>query len=182
MGDAGKNHLTLLCLAVCVTATFKDVLCFSIGLTYLLLTLYSCYLSARYEQYGLPLAGATIMLLRIVVGCLTTLPIPAQFLPSDYDIPPTTVQWAGSAHPELSPFITFFSGHTALIALFATFVRARLGVWWWRGSALFLVVQAMYMFASRGHYAIDVLAGGLIGRTAAGHTPLSLFLFFCFFF
>ncbi len=168
MREKGKSRISSHFFVCGFVANFKDGLCFSIAITYLLLTLYSGYLCARYEQYGLLTAGVSIMLLRIVVGSLTTLPIPTHFIPSDYDIPPTTMQWAGSSHPTLSPFITFYSGHTALISLFATFARARLGVRRWRGSVLFLVVQALYMFASRGHYAIDILVGWWIGRTFAG--------------
>lgn len=155
--------------------SFAEWACFTVNAAYVVLIAYAAVRVVQLQQYGLFAIGLSCMGARVFVASLTALPISKEFLPSVYDVPPTSLQLFGDdvvTAPNgslYSPFITFYSGHTALVTVFCTFARRHLSYRAFRNGVIFAVTQALYMLASRGHYTIDMAAALVIGRWAANY-------------
>ena len=116
-----------------------------------------------------------MQLLRAGCGWVTYLPASPEFISSPFDIPEvfssgvlagripdyTSTEQPVHSGEQIAPFVTFFSGHVAMMTVFANHAllngRRQLGVLLW----IFNVLQAVRLLATRGHCTCAYLTLGL---------------------
>ena len=104
-----------------------------------------------------------ISILRSFCGWFTYLPPSPQYLMSNYDFPDIMqclIKECGDpTEAELNPFVSFFSGHVATLAIVSNHAYLHglrtLGIC----GHLFQIFQITRLLATRGHYSIDIIIG-----------------------
>ena len=116
---------------------------------------YSVVTGLRDGRWHLLAKGATCIVVRMVFGLATQLPVPAGYNATDGDWPPANASCVG--------FIFNPSGHVLGMMLLGLELRRR----GWGTAALVNdavnVAQAVRLIALQGHYSVDVLTAVLIG-------------------
>ena len=131
---------------------------FSIWNGIVMMTCFSVLLDRFFHNNFDPsvLSYLSVMVLRALLGSITSLPIPPQHLSATTDLPPSGY-----------PCFYLISGHTAL--LFLILYRNNTIQWW---GILLLLMQTIRLISTRSHYTIDILLGLLLPYLFLNHFQL----------
>ena len=106
---------------------------------------------------------------RLLCHTMTTLPVPNEYLDSDYDWPNILWVMTGTTTSQSPGFAIFFSGHVCNLKLFTSYLKKSGSI---KTSYLFEVLNGLQMIrilATRGHYSIDVLVGYFVAVFCSGY-------------
>lgn len=129
------------------------------SVTLLMPTVYTTYITVWVGDFSLVFRIIAAQLLRSFCGWFTYLPPDPSYLTSYYDFP-DIVQCLFqdcSGAPEAMPFVSFFSGHVAMMVIAGNHM-------WMQGFTTWSIIvhvcnafQTVRLLATRGHYSIDII-------------------------
>lgn len=131
--------------------------------------LYVAYVTMCIGDYSLVFRILFAELLRSFCGWFTYLPPDPSYLPSKYDFPDILecLTSACEAKPVVLPFVSFFSGHVAIVVLCANHLlltgHRRLAALGHVANA----AQIVRLLATRGHYSIDIVIAWYVAVDAS---------------
>ena len=128
-------------------------------------SLYILHVTIWRGDYSLSFRIISVQLLRSFCGWFTYLPPDPTYLNSYFDFPDIAhclYQECQGHIPEAMPFVSFFSGHVASMAVVGNHM-------WLSGRYKFAIfihvlngLQILRLLATRGHYSIDIIIGWFV--------------------
>ena len=146
---------------------WNDSLALMNSLFLLIPNIYLAHATMWRGDYTLSFRLLATQLFRSFCGWFTYLPPDKYFLVSYYDFPEIlqclsrncSLAANDMRQQEVLPFVSFFSGHVATVAIVANHMYLNGFIWWSLGMHVCNWLQIIRLLATRGHYSIDIIIG-----------------------
>lgn len=173
--DIGFEHTTKLHAVLDRNPSLNDACAGANSIFLSVMMIYPLWMTFIKGDFSLAFRMGATLAFRAFCGWCTYLPSPPSFLPSSYDMPEifhcvlgpyVNMDFGDECQADEGadalPFVTFFSGHTAIVVIVANDMWKRK----WSYTSVLLhalnFLQMIRLLATRGHYSIDIIIGWVV--------------------